>query len=202
VRWFARGTLPAPLLTWFTAGGRFGVYEQRTDIYQLRPHATFGIKRRSGRTLEVKVLLSSGPEITLPGGVCGTCGEWRKWQPGNGANLVTQAVPWIGVQKTIVTRSFALPDNGVAVPVSEPDRRLPGCDVELASVTVGGTQAWTYAFEAFGPEEHRLAALRAAAGAVVHATPYPPGFWESFDCNGAYPTWLEALQNHEAVAAR
>ncbi len=202
VRWFARGPMPGGMVSWFTAGGRFGVGEQRTDLYQRRPGTTVGVKRRSGTTLEVKVLQSRGPDISMPDGPGGCCEAWRKWQPRSGAALSSGTVSWIAVAKSIVTRSFVLPgDGGMAAPVSEPDRRLPGCDVELAAVTVGGTRAWTYAFEAFGPAQHRLTALRIAAEAVARTTPYPPGFWARLDCNAGYPAWLDVLQPHEAVAA-
>lgn len=201
VRWFCHAPLPPALIAWFTAGGRLGIAEQRNDLYQRRAGATVGVKRRCGRTLEVKVLQSSGPEITLPGGLSGTCEEWRKWEPGNGATPSSKAVPWIVVQKSIVTRSFVLSGEGIAVPVSEPDRRLPGCDVELASVAVGATQAWTYAFEAFGPSERRLAALRIAAETVAGTTPYPPAFRESFDRNAGYPAWLDTLPSQRVAAA-
>jgi hypothetical protein len=201
VRWFAHGPLPAALLTWFTAGGRLGVEERRTDVYQRRSGTTVGVKRRWGRTLEVKVLERTGPEIALAGGLRGTCEEWRKWRPGNGATFSSGAVPWLSVQKSIVTRSFLLPGDGRAEPVGEPDRRLPGCDVELAAVNVRGLRAWTYAFEAFGPAEHRLAALRMAAEAVVCTTPYPPAFRECFDHNAGYPAWLDTLENSQAATA-
>lgn len=201
VRWFAEGSLPRALVSWFTAGGQFGVAEQRTDLYQMRGGTMMGVKRRSGLDLEVKVLQKTGAGLTLPGGLTGAWEAWRKSHPGNGTTFTSGAMPWVAVAKSIVTRSFVLPGNGRVASVEDPDRRLPGCDVELADVSVGGTQAWTYAFEAFGPAEHRLAALRIAAEAVARSTPYPPAFVEGLECNASYPAWLSTLRSVGAEAA-
>lgn len=56
VRWFAPGRPPADVIEWFSDGGSAGTTERRFDIYHLNSRSDVGTKRRSRRSVEVKVL--------------------------------------------------------------------------------------------------------------------------------------------------
>lgn len=72
-----------------------------------------------------------------------------------------------------------------------------GCDVEVAGVTVGALQGWTFAFAAFGPPATRRDALRASWQSLVAATPCPEPFGPRSGEAMGYPNRLVLSVSHD-----
>jgi len=68
-----------------------------------------------------------------------------------------------------------------------------GCDVEIAAVTVGDLDAWTYAFAAYGATSTRRDALVTSWEALTADTPCPERLAGFESQSSGYPEWL-ALQ--------
>jgi hypothetical protein len=187
LRWFVPGTLPPEIYGWFT--GSTGTAEQRCDTYLLDGRCDIGVKRRFRETLELKVRQSLDGRIQVGEGLAGSLEVWRKWSPAEDLVDDTSDGQWIDVCKSIVKRRFAMDGNEIAFS-SGAQGTGAGCDVEIAAVTVGVVQAWTFAFAAFGPGATRRDALLASWRGLVAATPCP----KSFRCRTGramgYPEWL------------
>jgi hypothetical protein len=65
-----------------------------------------------------------------------------------------------------------------------------GCDVEVAAVTVGDVEGWTFAFAAFCPPATRQDALLAPWQGLVAATPCPEPFGPRTGREMGYLEWL------------
>ena len=182
LRWFVPGPLPAEVRNWFT--GSTGVVEVRRDSYLVDDRVDVGIKRRGGTTLELKVRQRVESLVDLGDALAGPLEWWRKWTPAEDLVEIPTSGRWIDVDKSIIKRRFS--PNGTEVAFTTDPGVDPVCDVEVASVSAGGIDAWTLAFAAFGPppgrRENILAAwrtLRASADtsgvsiAVGSATGYP-----------------------------
>ena len=187
LRWFVPGPLPPDVHVWFT--GSTGVSEERCDTYLLDGRGDIGVKRRSGETLELKVRQSLDGRIELGEGLAGSLEVWRKWSPAEG--LVTDGTDgwWADVHKSVVKRRFCLDGTEIAFS-PDPHAAGAGCDVEVAGVTVGAVQAWTFAFAAFGPPANRRDALLASWRALVAGTPCPESFEPGAGQAMGYPQWL------------
>ena len=198
LRWFIPGPLPVDIGLWFT--GATGVTEQRCDTYLLDGRCDIGVKRRFRETLELKVRLSRNKRIELGGGLAGSLEVWRKWSPAEG--LVEDGIDgrWVDVHKSIVKRRFSIDGTEIAYS-SDPHVTGAGCDVEVAEVTLGAVQMWTFAFAAYGPPASRLAALVASWHALVAAAPCPEPFGPRTGRAMGYPEWL-ALTTSPDPAAR
>jgi hypothetical protein len=182
LRWFVRGPLPAEVRNWFT--GSTGVVEVRRDSYLVDDRVDVGIKRRGETTLELKLRQRVESWVDLGDALAGPLEWWRKWTPAEDLVEIPTSGRWIDVDKSIIKRRFS--PNGTEVAFTTDPGVDPACDVEVASVSAGGIDAWTLAFAAFGPppgrRENILAAwrtLRASADtfrvsiAVASATGYP-----------------------------
>ena len=108
-------------------------------------------------------------------------------EPGRGPDDVIGG-PWVDVHKSVVKRRFSIDGTGIVFSSDLPAAR-PGCDVELAGVTVGAVRAWTFAFAAFGSPATRRDALLAAWCALV-AAPFPEPFGPRDSRAMGYPEWL------------
>ncbi len=192
IRWFSDTVVPAGLVDWFTSGGRMGAEHFRLDVYNVEAAPGAGVKRRSQTDLEIKVRRSIGPLIEPIPGWRGRVERWRKWRPSAGDDFVVGDRRWVEVAKTIHTRAYGY-DGVHAHPALLPDRTRSGCAVELAALSVGAVEAWTFAFEAFGPAHLQHDALVAAAKAVVLKTPVPPDVAAVPHHNLSYPAWLSGL---------
>jgi hypothetical protein len=151
VRWFAEGDLPERVLTWFTRHGTLASVERRTDEYVAASGPRVGTKLRNGRSLETKFLRSVNGTITPVWGVEAPLEAWRKWELDTGADRVRSTRDLIAVHKQIFTRVFT------SAPAAPDSAR---CEVEIASLTVGGAPAWTLAFEASGAPHRRETMIR------------------------------------------
>ena len=191
VRWFSGGSPPPAVVDWFTLSGMAGTLEERIDTYQLHRLHDIGVKRRSRTALEVKVRRDIGDPLTIAPGLSAPFEEWRKWSPRLGDPMSPSPdTPWIDLEKTVLTRTFMLGDEEIEGPASHDDDSLSGCDVEVAAVTVAGLDAWSFAFEAFGPKMSRRSAIAAAWTALVDASGVPEGLESHFTFVGGYPEWL------------
>jgi hypothetical protein len=190
VRWFAPGRPPADVIEWFSDGGSAGTTERRFDIYHLNSRSDVGTKRRSRRTVEVKVRGDAHGTLVLEAGLEGPLEEWRKWAPADGDPVwPSPEAPQVEVHKTVLTRTFTRDGDEVAGPASFDDHMFTGCDVEIAVLTVGAVESWTLAFEAFGPREDRLETVLAAWEALIVDAPADLG--QHFGRACSYPEWLE-----------
>ncbi len=191
MRWFVPGPLPDEIDRWFS--GSTGVREERWDTYQLRGRSDIGVKLRHGTTIELKVRQSHAMPMRLGDGVTGSLEEWRRWSPAGHLVEEQASGQWIDVRKSIVKRRFPIAGVEAAHSSIEP---VAGCDVEVAQVSVGATEAWTFAFAAIGPACTRRDSLAAAWTSLMAGERYP----ESFCLRGArsmgYPEWL-ALLDHD-----
>jgi hypothetical protein len=187
LRWFVPGQLPADVRGWFT--GSTGVAEERCDTYLLDGRVDIGVKRRFRETLELKVRRSLDGRIEIGEGLAGSLEVWRKWSPAEGLLEDGPDGRWVDVHKSVVKRRFAIDGTEIAFP-SDPRVTGAGCDVEVAGVTVGVVQGWTFAFAAFGPPATRRDALLASWQGLVAATPCPEPFGPRTGRAMGYPEWL------------
>lgn len=187
LRWFVPGPLPPDIRGWFT--GSTGVPEERTDTYLLDGRDDIGVKRRFGETLELKVRQSLDGRIELDDGLAGSLEVWRKWSPAEGLVGDGTDGPWVDVHKAVIKRRFSM--DGTEIHFSpEPQPTGAGCDVEVAGVSVGAVQLWTFAFAAFGSLSTRRGALLASWQALVTDTPCPEPFGPRTGRAMGYPEWL------------
>jgi hypothetical protein len=185
LRWFLPGPLPADIRGWFN--GSTGVGEERCDTYLLDGRADIGVKRRFRETLELKVRQSLDERIELGEGLAGSPEVWRKWSPAERFLDGSRDGRWVDVHKSIVKRRFSM--DGTEIPFSFDEHQTgPGCDIEVAGVTVGVIQAWTFAFAAFGSPGRD--ALLASWQQLVAGTPCPTPFGPRTGRAMGYPEWL------------
>ena len=187
LRWFVPGPIPSDIDAWFS--GSTEVCEQRCDTYLLDGRDDVGIKRRSREMLEVKVRQSLDGWIQLGEGLAGQLEAWRKWSPVEGLVDDGSDRRWVDVCKSIGKRRFAVDGTEIALS-SDAQVAGAGCDVEIAEVTVGAMQGWTFAFEAFGPLATRRDALLASWQGLTAATPCPESFGPRSSRAMGYPEWL------------
>ena len=199
LRWFVPGPLPPKVRVWFT--GSTGVPEERCDAYLLDGRVDIGVKRRFRERLELKVRQSFDGQVELGEGLAGSVEEWRRWSPAEG--LVDESTDgrWVDVHKSVVKRRFCLDGTEIAFS-SDLHAARAGCDVEVAGVTVGTFQAWTFAFAAFGPPATRRDAVVASWQALVAGTPRPEPFGPGTDQAMGYPQWLGRVEEVRRVRRR
>jgi hypothetical protein len=193
LRWFIDGPLPPDVKSWFTPAHSTPMTEKRCDIYRLDPRSDIGLKLRHRETLELKTRQLVGEQLTLGSGLTGRLEAWRKWSPAdsliNGGDLATT----VDVHKMVIKRRFSL--DGDEINLSKNAWTMPaaGCDVEIAAVTVGVTEAWTYAFAAYGPTSTRRDALLASWQTLTADTPCPERLAGFKGQSSGYPEWLTLL---------
>jgi hypothetical protein len=189
VRWFADGVLPPSLVAWFASGPTS--VEIRCDRYWVDGSPDFGLKRRGGGQLELKLRCDASDAIALGVGLHGRIEEWRKFSP-----IAEEHAPsegsWVEVEKLVQTRSYHRYADGPLSVMDRPDLSTTGCEIELAAVTVGELKAWTFAFEAWGEGDLRRATLRAAMAALVSESPLPRELLAGLGPDAGYPAWLNA----------
>lgn len=187
LRWFVPGPLPADISGWFI--GSTGIVEERCDTYLLNGRVDIGVKRRFRETLELKARQSLDVPIEFGEGLAGSIEMWRKWSPAEG--LVDDGTKgrWVDVHKSVVKRRFSMDGTEIAFS-SDPHAFGAGCDVEVAGVTVGAVQAWTFAFAAFGPPATRWDALLSSWQSLVAGTPCPEPFGPRTGRAMGYPKWI------------
>jgi hypothetical protein len=180
------------VIAWFSEGGTVGTSEERCDVYHLTGRGDVGTKRRSRRTVEVKVRGAVDGMVALAAGLEGALEEWTKWIPTEGDPVwPSPDAPRVEVHKTVLTRTFTSAGAEVVGPASFDDHTFAGCDVEIAVLTVGGAEAWTMAFEAFGSTTGRRQTVHAAWNALTADTPAPTDLAHSFGHACGYAEWLE-----------
>lgn len=192
VRWFADGALPDSLAEWFTKSGRWTELEIRRDAYLVDRSPDVGRKQRDQGPFEVKTRRGRSGVLHLPGGLRGHLEEWRKHIAG-AQPPPTPDERWSDVHKVVLTRIYQHdPDDQVA----EIETRNPlvaGCAIELASVAVSDVRAWTFALEAWGPDDRRRSLLEQAAALFVRTSEFPPGFTSRLTADMGYPEWLSSV---------
>ena len=187
IRWFMPGPMPRDVTTWFT--GSTGVREQRSDTYLLDGRDDVGVKRRSKELLEVKVRQSLDEWTRFGEGLSGQLEVWRKWSPVEGLVNDSANGRWVDVCKSIVKRRFDV--DGTEVEFWLLDKITgAGCDIEVAEVTVGVVQAWTFSLEAFGPPATRRNTLHATWQALIAAEECPQSLASLSSDPMGYPEWL------------
>lgn len=197
LRWFAAGRPPRDVLAWFSADGDAGTLEERCDTYQVHGLRDIGVKRRSRQGLEVKVLRATGPEIAVGAGLVAPFEDWRKWSPtADDPMWPAPDALWMEVYKAVITRTFMLVDHEVAAPATHEDDSLAGCDVEVAAVTIGGVDTWTFSFEAFGPKPQRHRSIVHAWDTLIVESGLPGDLGSLFTHPVGYPAWLDHIVTH------
>ena len=187
LRWFVPGALPSHVSSWFNASNRSP--NERCDTYLLEGSSDVGVKRRFRETLELKVRASLDEHIELGSGLVGSLEAWRKWSPAEDLVEIGSDGQWTDVCKSIVKRRFAIDGTERALsPGVQPTGA--GCDIEIAAVTVGDTEWWTFAFAAFGPVETRREALIASWQALTADAECPELFAPQTARAMGYPEWL------------
>jgi hypothetical protein len=177
VRWFARGKLPTEVFGWFQAVVPDLEIEERVDSYLLTGRPDLGVKRRDQGPLEVKERIRVGRRVSVGGRLEASVEVWRK-----SIQLAPPEVEgrWIEVVKNVWNHPLRITVGGLTA----------ACDIELAAVEVAAIGAWTLAFEASGPPEERLAALRSAAELFRDGAALPSGIASALEVEAGYPAWL------------
>lgn len=194
VRWFSSGALPTAYVDWFSNPGGSAIVETRCDNYWVDGSHSSGLKQRGHGSLEVKLRRESTGLIDLGDGVRGRIEEWRKIRPAEPPSASPgEPGRWCQVHKVALTRKYGVGSAGRVRPLDHRDLAIGGCGIELASVVIAGAEAWTFALEAWGPEEERRGMLTGAWGALVQSSPLPPGFHRNLDHDMGYPEWLATM---------
>ncbi|MDJ0952862.1 MAG: hypothetical protein QNJ81_04225 [Acidimicrobiia bacterium] len=200
-RWFAPGPPPQGFIDWFAQGGRAAVVELRCDSYRQIVDPGVGLKRRDNGPLELKRRSSVTPPQRFSLGLSGRVEEWCK----TGLEEPPRRTDWQWsvVDKVVLTRTFLLDDDDVAVEGSRRELSAPACDIELATVTVGDLVAWSFALEAWGDEPVRKQLLHRALHALMgDLDPIPPGFVSALNLNMGYPEWLASVAWNDQIISR
>jgi hypothetical protein len=187
LRWFVPGALPTKVSGWFTGSTRSP--NERCDTYLLDGRSDVGVKRRFRETLELKVRESLDERIQLGDGLVGSLELWRKWSPAEDFVEVGPDGRWIDVCKSIVKRRFDSDGTEIAF-TSGAQPTGAGCDIEIAEVTVGDAQWWTFSFAAFGPVATRRDSLVASWQGLLAVTECPELFAPDTGRAMGYPEWL------------
>jgi hypothetical protein len=162
VRWFGLGSIPDDLRNWFLEPASAFAYpagggRSRTDVYLRFKEPELSIKRRGGKKgFEVKGLIDTIPWQFQLGNITVLPQLLCKW---SSTELQVAAVPVVETVKVRWLRKFdtargpreiqlGAGDAGEDPLVSE-ERPDIGCNVELTSVTTGGTAWWTFGAESF-----------------------------------------------------
>ncbi len=199
LRWFADGPLPDDVVGWFTCNGTMGHREQRTDVYRIDDYHDMGVKRRFGDTLELKSRRGVGSSFVLHYGLVAPLEEWRRCSPADGLVDTATDDEWIDVHKLVYKRRFSSDgQENVWFNGSPPDLDA-GCDLEVAAVSVGDIESWTFALAAFGLAGRREHALNVAWEALVADNPCPVGFAALFNRSCGYPQWLSRWESSEVL---
>ena len=191
LRWFAHGSVPHDVRSWFTRSGTVGTVEDRTDNYMVDPRSDIGVKQRSGTTLELKILQSVGEPLALGADLTGRTEDWRKWSPAKSPPTSGHELPWIAVRKRIVRRLFSGDGDESAFSYATRAAMAAGCDAELVNVSVGDLAAWTFAFAAFGPAHGRRDAILGCWQALTGGDPVPADLAARLAIPASYPLWLD-----------
>lgn len=137
----------------------------------------------------------------LVGGLAGRIEEWRK--EGLEEPLDATGWQWSLVDKVVLTRTFAPQESGSVVEIGHVAHQPSGCDIELATVTVGFTVAWTFALEAWGSPDERLDLIDSSLAALFDLLPpAPPQFIPALEADMGYPEWLVSTVWNEDLVAR
>jgi hypothetical protein len=196
MRWFYLGPIPEGVMHWFPhATYPPGAPERRVDHYlQLDAADNLSVKLRAGR-IEVKRRFRDYGRVAVSAMASGLMEYWHKWsfplaEPGRYA--ATEPVPaalWMAVHKVRWQRTYQVTAQDRVVPVGDTPAGA-GCNLELALVRARGTQVWSLALEAFGPESDlRESLLRVAHHALQTPFPLPLETSHSY----GYARWLASL---------
>lgn len=194
VRWFAPGHLPESLVKWFIRSSH-STLEARDDAYLIDGSHDAGRKVRGRGSFEVKLRTGFGDLFHLGDRVKGRIEEWRKYV----GLHIPAGQSWIEVGKVVLTRTYQPDVQGAVAEVRERDLLVPGCDIELASVSAAGERAWTFALEVWGPTEQRNLLLTEAAARFVADAGLPRSLTARLVHDMGYPEWLASL--HEDGSA-
>jgi hypothetical protein len=190
LRWFIEGPLTAEVETWFTRDGTTGAVEKRYDTYRIEGRCDVGVKRRFGETLELKVRQSLGETLALDPDLSGRLEVWRKWSPADGLVDAAVQAPWLDVHKMVIKRRFSVGGDEIVLTNEARAMTGAGCDVEVADVTVGDVEAYTFAFAAFGPTTTRRDSIVACWQALSADTKCPERLTIVDGRSSGYPEWL------------
>ena len=128
-----------------------------------------------------------GPRVELAESLVGAPEEWRKWSPADDVVDIPQSARWTSVSKVVTKRRFAV--DGTEVPMAgEPSGS--GCEVEVTHVAIGSTEAWSFAFAAFGSPATRVTALRESWRTLTWSRALPAALVRGLGWSMGYPEWL------------
>lgn len=99
---------------------------------------------------------------------------------------------WSNIEKVVLTRTCQLHATD-AIEVDKRDLLGPGCDIEIASVSVEDLQAWTLALEAWGPDHEQRSMLDRAALRFFGDSGQPRDFASNLTADMGYPEWLTSV---------
>ncbi len=186
MRWFADGPLPDDIEAWFTRSGSRGTTEHRCDTYRIDGRHDTGVKHRSRETPELKMRLAVDGTLALEPGPAGTLETWRRWSPAHDHADHADHLLVEDVCKRVIKRSFSVFGDEIVTgpPIDS------GCEAEVAAVSIGAAEAWTFAFAAFGPAATRQDSLLACWRALLTPAPPPGRFTPSLRRSCGYPEWL------------
>jgi len=106
----------------------------------------------------------------------------------------------VDLYKSVIKRRFSLDGDEINLSNNAWTTPAAGCDVEITAVTVGITEAWTYAFAAYGPTPTRRDALSAAWQTLTADTPCPGRLAAFKGQSSGYPEWLTLVTSPRVQA--
>lgn len=190
LRWFFDGRLPDEVRTWFTFGEATGLAQDRCDAYRVDGQQDIGVKLRFRTVLELKIR-QARPEFVFVGqDLEGWLEVWQRWSPADGRIDLTENENWVDVNKSVIKRRFG--GDGQELPLSEENRAMTGqgCDAEVASISMEGRMAWTFALAAFGPADGHRSSLERAWATIESGRLLPEGLQLDGTNSCGYPKWI------------
>jgi hypothetical protein len=190
VRWFLAGGCPGAIAGWFTSGPAVGEPEHRIDEYLAIPDRDdFGVKRRAGIQLDLKLRTARRTDVVLADGLDGRTEAWTKWSfPLAPESTVPADGSWVPVEKRRWSRLYASTGGDTVSPVAPGSITTNGCAVELVEVAIGGRDSWGFGLEAFGAGDLGRV-LTATCRALEADTPLGDITFSVHDSH-SYPSWL------------
>lgn len=201
MRWFYPGVVPEAIAHWFASHypqETTGSPETRTDVYLYTPGCDYlNLKLRQGK-LEIKWRKQELGQQTFNNWQ-GYGEEWLKWICTD-ESMETLSPPrsmsgsWLSVEKTRSLHRYEYHSDRLITPIAHNQVIPQGCNAELTHLRVNGHPWWSFALEAFGPE-NCLGTILSVSATEISAIEGGPKL--DLVYSYGYPQWLSLVAQGE-----